>query len=58
MSMAACEEAEALKLERLRTEVRIGLEALDAGEFVEVDGGDLRTLAQEIKVKGREMPGT
>jgi prevent-host-death family protein len=58
MSMAAYEEAEALKLERLRTEVRMGLEALDAGEFVEVDGSDLRTLAEEIKVKGREMRGT
>ena len=58
MSMAAYEEVEALKLERLRTEVRMGLEALDAGEFVEVDGSDLRTLAEEIKVKGREMRGT
>ena len=58
MSMTAYGEAEALKLERLRAEVQVGLEALDAGEFVEVDGADLRTLAEEVKAEGREIPGT
>ena len=56
--MAAWEEAEALKLERLRFEARVGLEALDAGEYVEVDGSGVRALAEEIKVEGRKMPGT
>ena len=58
MSMAAYEEAEALKLERLRFEARMGLEALDAGEYVEVDGAGLRALAEAIKAEGREMPET
>ena len=57
MSMAAFAEAEALKLERLRFEARMGLEALDAGEYVEVDDAGLRALAEEIKAEGRKMPG-
>ena len=57
MSMAAFAEAEALKLERLRFEARMGLEALDTGEYVEVDGVGVRALAEEIKAEGREKPG-
>ena len=53
MPPAACDEAEALKLERLRIEIRKGQEALDTGEFVEVDGADLRVLAEEARVEGR-----
>ncbi len=53
MPVAACDEAEALTLERLRTEVRIGLEALDPGEFVEADGAHLRAGAEEVKARGR-----
>ena len=52
-SIASSTEAEALKLERLRFEARIGLEALDAGDYVEVDGVGLRALAEEIKTEGR-----
>ena len=58
MSIAAYEEAEALKLERLRFEARTGLDALDAGEYIEVDGAGVRALAEEIKAEGREMSGT
>ena len=46
-----------MKLERLRFEARMGLEALDAGEFVEVDDADLRTLAEEVKAEGHETTG-
>ena len=56
--MTAWEETEALKLERLRFEVRKGLEALDAGDVVEVDGAGLRALVDEIKAEGREHSGT
>ena len=38
VSKAAYDEIEAMKLERLRAEARIGLEALDGGDLVEVDG--------------------
>ena len=58
MSMAAWEETEALRLERLRFEVRKGLEALDAGEFIEVEGAGLRAVADKIKAEGRERSGT
>ena len=58
VSMAAWEETEALRLERLRFEVRKGLEALDTGDVVEVDGAGLRALADEIKAEGREHSGT
>ena len=58
MSVAAWEETEALKLERLRFEARMGLEALDSGDYVEFDGAGVRTLAEEIKAEGRQMPRT
>ena len=58
MSMAAWEETESLKLERLRFEVRKGLDALHAGDFTEVDGSGLRDLANEIKAEGRRHSGT
>ena len=48
------EELEALKLSRLRDEVDIGREALDRGEFVEVDAAGLHQLANEIKAAGRK----
>ena len=43
LSKVAYDEIEALKLERLRTEVRIGLDALARGDFVEVDTDGLPT---------------
>ena len=56
MSKAIFDEFEALKLERLRAEVRVGLEALAEGEFVEVDDTGLQALAVELKAEGRETP--
>ena len=56
MSKAIFDEFEALKLERLRAEVRVGLEALAEGEFVEVDDTGLEALAVELKAEGRETP--
>ena len=56
MSKAIFDEFEALKLERLRAEVRVGLEALAEGEFVEVDDTGLQALAEELKAEGREIP--
>ena len=56
MSKAIFDEFEALKLERLRAEVRVGLKALAEGEFVEVDDTGLQALAVELKAEGRETP--
>ena len=56
MSKAIFDEFEALKLERLRAEVRVGLEALAEGKFVEVDDTGLQALAEELKAEGREIP--
>lgn len=42
-----------LKLSRLRDEVDAGREALDQGDFVELDAGGLQELASEIKATGR-----
>lgn len=54
LSKAVFDEFEALKLERLRAEARVGLEALAEGDFVEVDNAGLKALAEEIKAEGRE----
>ncbi len=40
------------KLESLRRDVQIGLDALDQGEYGEYD--DPRPLAAEIKARGRQ----
>jgi len=48
------EELEALKLAQLRAEVDIGLEALEQGNFVEVDSPGLQALADDIKRTGRK----
>ena len=58
MSKADFDEIEALKLERLRAEAQVGLEALGAGEFVEVDNAGLKALAEELKAEGRETRET
>jgi antitoxin ParD1/3/4 len=34
-------QEDALKLEALRAQIRIGVDALERGDFVEVSGGDL-----------------
>lgn len=48
------EELGALKLARLRDEVNAGLDALNEGDFVEVDAAALKKLAAEIKTTGRK----
>ncbi len=47
-------ELEALKLSHLRDELDIGLEALDGGDFVDVDAAGLQQLANDIKAAGRK----
>src|SRR5882672_6144624 len=42
------------ELETLRRDVRAGLEALDQGDCDEYDAGDIRSLAADIKARGRE----
>jgi len=40
--------------EALRRDVRAGLEALEQGDFDEYDAGDIRSLAADVKARGRE----
>lgn len=42
-----------LREHALRRDVRAGLEALDQGDFDEYDAGDIRSLADDIKARGR-----
>jgi antitoxin ParD1/3/4 len=42
------------KLEALRRDVHLGLQALEDGEYEEYDAGDIRPLAAEVKASGRE----
>ncbi len=39
--------------ESLRQDVRLGLEALERGEYDEYDADDIHRLASEIKIRGR-----
>ena len=48
------EELEALKLSSLRAEVDVGVEALQRGDFVELDRAALERMADEIKAAGRK----
>jgi antitoxin ParD1/3/4 len=41
---------DALKLRALRLHIKIGADALDRGEFVEVDEADLETYLEELAV--------
>ncbi len=54
LSTEEYEELEALKLSQLRAEVGVGLQALDQGDFVEVDAGGLQTIVSEVKKAGRK----
>lgn len=54
MSKEDYDEIEAGKLERLRAEVAEGLAALERGDYVEVDVGELDALADDIKAEGRK----
>jgi len=42
------------EVEALRRDVRAGLEALEQGDFDEYDAGDIRSLADDIKTRGRD----
>ncbi len=48
------EELEAIKLERLRAEVQIGLDEIERGEVIDVDEAGLHELIEEIKTEGRK----
>jgi prevent-host-death family protein len=48
------DEIEAMKLERLRAEVQIGIDDIERGDFIEVDDDGLRGLIEEIKAEGRK----
>lgn len=54
MSIEDYEELEALKLSRLRAEIDEGQEALERGDFVEVDASGLEKLVADIKKTGRK----
>ena len=50
------EEFDALqqvKLQQLRSEIQIGLDAIKSGDFVEIDVGEIRQFAESIKSAGR-----
>lgn len=50
------EEFDALqqvKLQQLRSEIQIGLDAIESGDFVEIDAGEIRQFAESIKSAGR-----
>jgi antitoxin ParD1/3/4 len=43
-----------LGIEALRREVRAGLEALEQGDCDEYEAGNIRSLADDVKARGRE----
>ena len=50
------EEFDALqqaKLQQLRSEIQIGLDAIESGDFVEIDAGEISQFAESIKSAGR-----
>ena len=47
---------DALKLRALRLHVKAGVDALDRGEFVEVDGADLENYLEGLAVGSGEDP--
>lgn len=53
LSKDAFDEFEALKLERLRANVQQGIDAIERGDYVELDEGDLVGFADRIKTAGR-----
>lgn len=53
MSKVAFDEFEALKLERLRAAVDQGIEAIERGDYTDLDECDLAGFADRIKTAGR-----
>ncbi len=53
ISVDEYERMEAVKLERLRAELQIGVDQIERGEFVEFDEADAGDVAERIKARGR-----
>ncbi len=58
MSTEDYNELERIKLEHLRAEVKIGLNQLECGDYVEVDESGLNEIFDSIKAGGRKKVGT
>ncbi|HBS27304.1 MAG TPA: prevent-host-death family protein [Gammaproteobacteria bacterium] len=54
MSKEDYDEIQAMKLERLRSEVQLGIEASKAGLSTQYDASEVGLLATEIKAEGRK----
>lgn len=52
MSIEDFDDIEAMKLERLRAEVQIGIEASRAGDTIEVDASDLDDFIEKVMTRG------
>ncbi len=52
MSKEDFDDIEAMKLERLRAEVQIGIEASRAGDTIEVDASDLDDFIEKVMTRG------
>ena len=49
---------EAIKLDQLRTEIQKGIDAIESGNFVEIEKVELRQFGDSIKAKGRSLKKT
>ncbi len=58
MSTEDYDELERIKFEHLRAEVKIGLDQLERGDYVEVDESGLSEIFDSIKAGGRKKVGT
>ncbi len=54
MSKEDFDDIEAMKLERLRAEVQIGIEASRAGDTIEVDARDLDDFVEKVMTGGED----
>ncbi|GMQ75254.1 MAG: hypothetical protein BMS9Abin01_0501 [Gammaproteobacteria bacterium] len=54
MSKEDFDDIEAMKLERLRAEVQIGVEASRAGDAIEVDARDLDDFVEKVMTGGED----
>ena len=52
MSKEDFDDIEAMKLERLRAEVQIGIEASRAGDTIEVDASDIDDFIEKVMTRG------
>jgi prevent-host-death family protein len=54
MSIEDFDDIEAMKLERLRAEVQIGIEASRGGDAIEVDARDLDDFVEKVMTGGED----